>query len=450
MKKNFVKRILAFLVVSSFLVGAYASAQKFQVPQNPGNTAPMQGQQGPPPNQEIVAATAVYTQSGGTVSKTNQTIAASNKNQSGIKVADGGTLILQDSTVTTTGVTSSDDNSNFYGLNAAVLAESGSNIKIENSKISTSGNGANAIFATGAGSAIIVSNTKIKTTADSSRGLDATLTGTVTATNVDISTEGTHSAAIATDRGNGTVIVTGGTMWTSGIDSPGIYSTGDITVTDAKITANGSEAAVVEGKNSISLKNTTLAGAKKRGVMMYQSFSGDAEEGTSHFTMDGGALTAEVGPLFYVTNTDAAIHVKGVNLTVKSGTLLMVGAGNWGTTGANGATVVFKADGQTLNGNIICDNISTIKVQLQNQSAFEGTINKDNSAKSIALILEKSSTWSVTGTSYLTSLTDDDSTLSNIDDNGFTIYYDAGISTNDWLANKTYTLKDGGKLVPKE
>lgn len=56
------------------------------------------------------------------------------------------------------------------------------------------------------------------------------------------------------------------------------------------------------------------------------------------------------------------------------------------------------------------------------------------------LTLDSTSTWNVTGTSYLTNFTDEDSTLSNIKDNKNTIYYDSNSSTNSWLEGKTYTL----------
>ena len=66
----------------------------------------------------------------------------------------------------------------------------------------------------------------------------------------------------------------------------------------------------------------------------------------------------------------------------------------------------------------------------------------------MALDIDSSSTWNVTGTSYLTTLTDDDSILSNINDNGYTIYYDSSNSANSWLDGKTYDLNSGGKLTP--
>jgi hypothetical protein len=393
-------------------------------------------------------ATETYTQSGGSSVQSNPTIVASNTDESSIKVTDGGTFTLSDSTITKTGDTSSTENSDFYGLNAAVLAESGSKIKLTNCTVNTSANGANAVFTTGTGSLIFLSDVVIKTTADSSRGVDATLSGNVSCTDVDISTEGQHCAAIATDRGGGNITVIGGTMNTAGEGSPGIYSTGNITVSDATITATGSEAAVIEGKNSISITNVALSGAKKCGVMLYQSFSGDAEVGTSIFTMNGGSLTAAVGPLFYVTNTNSRIELNGADLSSISGTLLTASADRWGNTGSNGGIVTLKAENETLNGNITCDNLSSVAVILQNSTDLTGSLNAENTASSMSLTLDSTSTWNVSGNSYLTSLTDEDSTLANIKDNGFTVYYNADDSTNSWLEGNTYTLSDRGKLTP--
>jgi hypothetical protein len=392
-------------------------------------------------------ASEAYTQNGGTGTRSNQAFTASNTDENGIKVTNGGTLTLSDSTVTKTGNTSSNENSDFYGLNAGVLAESGSAIELTNCTVTTNANGANGVFATGSGSSVTLSNITIKTSADSSRGVDATQTGNITCTDVNITTAGQHCAAIATDRGNGNITVISGIMSTAGEGSPGIYSTGNITVSDSVITATGSEAAVIEGKNSISLTNVTISGEKKCGAMLYQSFSGDAEVGTSSFTMNGGSLKAEVGPLFYITNTQSTIELKDANLSATSGTLLTASADRWGSTGSNGGFVTFKAENETLEGNITCDNISSITAILQNSTSLTGAINTNNTASLIDLTLDSTSTWNVTGTSYLTSLTDEDSTLANIKDNGNTIYY-ASSSTNIWLEGKTYTLSDGGHLTP--
>ena len=417
------------------------------------------GPGGPPPdapggsdnssNSQSNAGTATYSQNGDAVSKFSQKLAATGEDQSVVKVANSGTLNLTNCVLSKTGECSSEENSNFYGINAAVLVNTAAKINLTGCTINTNGEGANAVFATGAGSLITLSNVTIKTTENSSRGLDATLKGTIKAKNVVIITQGAHCAALATDRGRGTVIVDGGIMLTSGEGSPGIYSTGSITVSNAQIKATGSEAAVIEGKNSITLANTSLIGTVKCGAMLYQSFSGDAEVGTSSFVMTGGSLTAEEGPLFYSTNTKGVIEVKGAELDAASGILLRAGSDRWGNQGSNGAEIQFTADSEQLEGDVICDTISTIAIKLQKNTILKGAINTDNDAKSLTLTLDRSSQWNVTGNSYLTSLTDADNTLSNILDNGHIIYYNSKNSANSWLFGKTYTLSHGGTLAPR-
>lgn len=464
------RRLISLLIITALVMSSFtgcASKKSSSSTKTSSKTTTVssqstsKGQQGQPPsgsapsgsapgsgNSAAITGTAAYSLSGQTASKSDQTYTASNSNESGIKVSKGGNLTLSNCKITTSGKTTSEDESNFYGLNAAVLAESGSKITLKGGTINTGGDGANGVFSTGSGSIINVSDVTINTTANSSRGLDATMTGTINAANVKIYTKGTHCAAIATDRGEGTVNVTGGTMTTSGTDSPGIYSTGKITVSKAVIKATGSEAAVVEGKNSITLTNTTLSGYKKNGVMLYQSFSGDASTGTSSFRMTGGSLSSKAGALFYVTNTQCIVELKGVKINNGTNTLIQASADRWGTTGSNGGTMTFKADSETLAGNIICDKISSIVASLSDSTTLKGAINTDNKLTNVSLSLDSSSKWNVTGTSYLKSLTDSDKTLSNIKDNGNTIYYDSGNSANSWLKGKTITLSGGGKLVP--
>jgi len=394
---------------------------------------------------------AVYTQDGGALAKSNQTITTSDKATSGVKVTNKGTLTLSDSQVSTSGNTTGMEDSSFYGLNAGVLAMTGSKIVITNGSITTRGTGANGAFAMGKGSVVELSKVKIDCVASGAHGVDATIAGTIICTDVDITTAGNGAAAaLSTDRGGGTVTFTRGSAFTSGTRSPGIYSTGSITVRDAKLTATGSEAIVIEGKNSVTLTNTTLSGARECGAMLYQSFSGDAGIGTSVLTMTGGSLTAAEGPMFRVTNTAAVIDLKGdAKLNAASGVLINAAADRWGNAGSNGGHLTLKADGETLTGDITCDDISTVSVALQNKTTLKGTINAQGSAKAMTLTLDATSIWEVTGPSHLTSLTDQDATLANIRDNGHTITYDAKADANQWLGGKTWKLVEGGTLSPK-
>ena len=55
-------------------------------------------------------------------------------------------------------------------------------------------------------------------------------------------------------------------------------------------------------------------------------------------------------------------------------------------------------------------------------SSYKGSINVDNSAKSIKLTLDKKSKITLTAYSYVTGLEDEDGTYSNINFNGHKLY----------------------------
>ena len=401
------------------------------------------------------SATGATTISGTSQTLSGQTYTGSKADESAILVTASGTLTAGNITVTKTGDTTSSDESSFYGLNAGILVQSGSTATVSDSTITTKAAGANGAFATGTGSTLTLKNVTIDAEGDGAHAIMATQGATITATNVNMNTTLAHSGAIATDRGGGTVTVTGGTTTTSGQDSPAIYSTGNITVTGATLSATGAEAAVIEGGNTITLTDSSLTSSKagKWGVMIYQSMSGDAAGTKGTFTMTGGTLglTAADGPLFYVTNSTGVVTLKGVNVSVGSGILIKAAAGNWGSSGSNGGNVVFTADGETLKGDVTADNISTIALTLQNGSSLTGAIDGAKTAKSVAVTLDATSTWTVTADSHLTSLTGaviSGTSIANITGNGHTVTYDASNSANSALGGKTYTLAGGGTLQP--
>ena len=396
-----------------------------------------------------VTGTGYYTLKSGSAAKSSETITASSKDKSAIIVSNGAKLNLSNMKITTSGNSSSMDSSSFYGLNAAVLAKDRSKISISNTTIKTTGTGANGVFACGNGASIDLTDVNIDCKASGAHGVDATIAGILTMKNVNITTAGNGAAAaIATDRGGGTITANGGTVITTGTKSPAIYSTGNITVSNAALKSTGSEVAVIEGKNTITVINCNMTTTKNYGVFIYQSMSGDATVGSGTFTMNGGTLTATEGPLFYSTNTTGVINLKNAILNIKSGILLKAGANQWGNSGSNGSDITLNADTQKLKGDVVLDNISTAVLNLKNNSSLTGAVNTAKTAASVSLVLDKSSSWNVTANSYLTSLTDADTTLKNINSNGHTVYYNANNSANSWLNGKTISLTGGGKLVP--
>jgi hypothetical protein len=423
----------------------------------PGAPPPGAGTGGSNADEGLSTATGAYTLDGGTATLSGETYTATEEDQSGVYATNNASLTLSDATIVTSGNTSSDENSSFYGLNAGVLAAYDSVIDLSNSSITTSGTGANGAFATGSGSSVKLTNVTINATGDGGHGIMATQGGTATLTNVTITTSGAHSAPVATDRGGGTVTTTGDNITTSGTDSPCYYSTGVLTINDATCNAIGSESVVIEGANSVILTNSTLTSSieDKWGVMIYQSFSGDAEGANGIFTMTGGSLshTASNGPLFYVTNSTANITLKNVDLNVASGKLIEAGANDrWGTSGSNGGTVNLNADEQSMTGDIIANDIGSVTADLKNGSSLTGSVNADNSSAKIDLALDSTSVWALTGDSHISCLTDtggiSGTTITNIIGNGHTVYYDKASCAE--LGGQTYTLSSGGTLKPED
>ena len=313
---------------------------------------------------------------------TDTTYTSTGDDENALRV-DGATVTLDGITVDkSAGATSNTENGDFYGVNAALLATNGANETITNATVTSSAQNGNGVFNYGSGTTVNISESMITTTADKSGGIQTT----------------------------------GGT-------------------------ANNSEALVIEGKNSITLENCDVTrnmsdtkGSSSEenvhNVMIYQSMSGDADVGTSTFSMTGGTLTAKNGDMIYVTNTHCVLTLSGVTIKNEDadGALLRV-VGNsashgWGTAGSNGAQVEFTADGQTLTGDIVVDTISTLNMTLQNGSSFTGTINIVDNAQggtavsnNAVVTIESGCTRTLTGDCTITGLTNS----GTINFNGYTI-----------------------------
>ena len=327
------------------------------------------------------------------------------------------------------GASSNTENGDFYGMNAALLATDGALLTISKAEISSDAPNGNGVFSYGEGTVISINKSSIETLGDNSGGLQTTGGATMNAVDVQVSTAGSSSAAIRSDRGGGTVNVIGGSYRSSGLNSPAVYSTADITVMNAELTAENSEALVIEGKNAIKLLDCQVSGQMSstqgassdesvHNVMIYQSMSGDAEIGTSEFSAQGGRITSQNGDMFYVTNTHCLMTLDGVELIdeSESGGLLLRVCGNsgrrgWGVAGANGGQVELLAKHQHLAGDVQVDSVSTLSLQLTEGSVLTGAINiVENAAggeavpDNVSVSIADGCAWNLTGDCTISSL----------------------------------------------
>lgn len=317
----------------------------------------------------------------------NLKVESTGKDESAILVDNKANLILNKFEIKRNSENSTGgDLASFYGVGAATLTING-NLYMNNGSIETDSAGGAGVFAFENGIANLT-DVNITTKKDTSGGIHVAGGGTLSAKNVNATTNGNSSAAIRSDRGGGKMVVNGGTFTTNGIGSPALYCTADITVDNAKLTANNSEGICIEGRNTTTLNNVDLISSMHDdeqndntwSIIVYQSMSGDSEIGKGVFTMNGGTIKSTNGGIFYTTNTESEFNLNGVDIRpAEDSEFLLQVTGNtnkrgWGQAGKNGANCTFNATNQILEGDIICDSISTLNLNLKGSTMFTGNI----------------------------------------------------------------------------
>ena len=389
----------------------------------------------------------------------NETIESTGTDENAALISSGASVTLDNDTITRTSEDSKGgDNSSFYGVGAAVLAIDGT-AYVKDGSVTTDAAGGAGLFAYGDGT-VYASGTTVKTTQDTSGGVHVAGGGTLYGWDLDVETNGESSAAIRSDRGGGTMVIDGGNYVSNGVGSPAIYSTADIAVSNATLTANGSEAVCIEGLNSIHLYDCDLTGNMSDldqndntwTVILYQSMSGDSEVGNSTFQMDGGSLTSENGGVFYTTNTESTITLNNVDVNYNDDNeffLQCTGNTNqrgWGQAGANGADCHFTGISQDMQGDVIWDSISDLDFYITEGSSLTGAVVDDESYAGEGgegycnVYVSADSTWTVTGDSTVSSL-ENEGTI--VDSNGKTVTIQGTDGTVYVQGDSEYTIITG-------
>ena len=363
--------------------------------------------------------------------ESGKTYTSTSADENALLINTTGTVTITNPTVTKSGGTSASDNYSFYGINSGVMVKGGGTANISGGTITTTAAGANGVFsygansgstnATGDGTTVNISDTVITTTGNGSGGIMTTYGGTTNASNLTITTSGGSSAPIRTDRGGGWVTVDGGTYTSNGLGSPAIYSTADVKVSNATLVSNKSEGVCIEGTGSIELTDCDLTATNNAlngnatfydTIMIYQSMSGDADSGSSHFTMTGGKLTSNNGHVFHVTNTNAVITLSGVDIVNNDSDNVLLSVCDDGWSGGSNIAAL-NADGQTLEGTILVGSDSTLTMSLADGSVYTGAISGSitngkgasvsSSVGKVSVTLDSTSKWVLTADTYISS-----------------------------------------------
>ena len=392
---------------------------------------------------------------------------SNNNDTSVIQVSNGATYTATNLELSKISGTSTDiESSMYYGLNSAFIVKDNSNVILNNSSITTKSDYSTAFFATGMSTTATLTNVSLSTENKNSNGLSISESSSINASKVNIITKGEQSAALKTITNNSEIIIDDSTLITEGSNSPIFEIKGKVEATNILATSTNSNIAVLENSSSLSIIESELTTAsynideKLSSVFfLYKSNSKTAsnDSGSSDLTIKDSKITInkdsnvyKTAPIFYITNTSSVINITNTDIDYGSNTLIKVSKNEkYGDTEDNGGEVNFTATDQKLKGNIVVDEISSIRFNLNN-SSYKGQINGNNESKNVHVTLDKKAEWTLTGDSYLNTLTIQNGRIDRlaryIKSNGYNIYYNT--ENNEWLNGRTIRLYGGGKLIP--
>ncbi len=310
--------------------------------------------------------------------------------------------------------------SDSIGLNSVIVVSYTSNLKLDNTTINLKTKGSHGIYVIGENTRADVSNTTISSINTNSSGLVSNETGTLNGTRLTITTKVKESPAIKT-LGLGTIKLEDSMLETNGSASPVIYAEGKASITNTTATAFGSRASIQNGESDVEFVSSTInvsAGSGEEGIkesafLLYNN----GKKGKSVLTIKDSSININKelpfynkAPLFLFNNSNSIVNIENSITNYGSNNLLDI----------TKSTVVINAKNQNLNGNIIIDDSSTLQMNLENKTTYNGSI--PNTKSNVSIKLSKDSKISLSGDMYLTSLENEDTSNSNIITNGHHIY----------------------------
>lgn len=313
------------------------------------------------------------------------------------------------------------------GLNNALVVEKGSTATISESTITTNVNNSSAVFATDANTTLTLENIKINTTEENSKGIISQDESLITINNSQLTTEKKSSELFY----SASKITADNIEGKTNSNFAYINETNKLEISNSKLTSNlldeykGMFVINTETEGSASIKNAELTLTNNT------------------IRIDANSAYYKTTPLFYVFNTHAKINITNNDLYYGSKVLLNVEA----LEGSTQKNTVFTISDSNLTGNIYADKNSSVRININN-TIYRGSINNNNSSQYIDVSLDKTSTWYLTGHSYVNTITiqKENNITKYIKSNGYNIYYNS--KNNEWLNGKTIRLVGGGKLIP--
>lgn len=353
----------------------------------------------------------------------NESAQSDQSGQSVVLAEPGAQVSLISSQFAKTGDSENIDDTLAYGLNADVFVRENAAANILGSRLTTAAAGAPGAVSNGDGSALSMSDSSISTSGDYSPAVMALFHGSLSAGNDQLSTSGSLSPVVVAQT-NGTAAVNGGSLGAYGAQSPLLYGDGLFDLTSVYGTAPNSSVMDLKAGAQVSLTSTTVSSAglseqgKEGAIYVDGHTDSDRPKKTvinlvSDSISTAQAVNGEIPiPLFHIFGGQTEIHLSQCALRTASNLFGFIQTGQ----------VDMTFDAQSGYGSYIIDQTGILNLSLLNGSSYAGLINAEDTGAEINIHIDSTSTLSLNGDIYVTSLSDDVSDYSNIAFNGYMIY----------------------------
>lgn len=345
------------------------------------------------------------------------------------------------------------------GVNAAVNIANGSSAWFSDVNITTH-NGAANIFTYGTGSIVYLDDVWSYSSGPVAHGFYAAGNGTIQISNVKAYSGGTRSSIFSGDNPAGFIHASNGIVHADGVGSAICYALGLCNVTNVIGLSSHGPAMFMDGTQTAMWKNCDLTAGLLGGFVMFSDpFAGKVSGAVA--TLDHSRLTTldKTMPAFWFGNVAATVNVLSSEINTTSNILAVANyslitqdfnqyGGYADDNTVQAADALINVEDSILTGDIVAYNGSTITVNLANYSAWTGNAYSGYGTVQFGVTLDKTSNWTLTGNTTLYNFTDEDTTYSNVQSNGFHILYNASATASQTLNGQTVGLPGGGSLSP--
>ena len=387
----------------------------------------------------------------------HRTLATSANDTSVIVVGNGAQLNLSFVNIVKYGYSSNLLQASFFGVNAAINVQNGSRVFFDHLNVTTH-NGAANLYSYGNGSYIYIENSILYSSGPAAHGLYASRYGTIVGKNIAHYSGGNRCSSFAGDGPAGYVFISDSTAHTSGIGSAIFYALGTITATNVIGYAEKAPALFSDGAQVSILTNCDLTAGLLGGTVMFSSMR---RQTGAMLNVTNSKLTtlSSTMPALWFGNVIATAYLHSATITTKSGILVVANysqvtqefnyyAGYPDNPNLAPAIVTVNVVECSLSGSLIVYNGSSISWNMSQYSTWNGNAYSGYGKSYISIYLDPTSTWNVTGDTVLQNLTLANNNLTNINSNGYNLFYDSNSTANNWLNGTTISLNGGGKLMP--